>query len=45
LEAALFDRLDLVVEQVVQELGVAGLGPLGGLECGGELVGGGAQVE
>jgi hypothetical protein len=34
-----------VGKQVVQELGVAGLVALGGLEGGGELVGGGPEAE
>ena len=38
-------RVDLDVEQVVQELGVAGLGLLRGFERGGELLGRGGELE
>ncbi len=44
-EAALLGRGDLDCEQVVQELGVAGLGLLGLLERGGELLGGGGELQ
>jgi hypothetical protein len=44
-EAALFGRGDLDVEQVVQELGVAGLVALGGFEGGGEMLRGGGELE
>ena len=43
LQAALLDRGDFVGEQVVQELGVAGLVALGVLERGRELLGDGAS--
>jgi hypothetical protein len=42
-EATLLDRVDLAGEQVVQELGVAGLGRLGVLERAGDLVGDGLE--
>jgi hypothetical protein len=45
LESALLERLDFGGEEVVQELGVAGLGVLGVLERRGELVGRRAQAE
>jgi hypothetical protein len=44
-EAALFGGLDLDVEQVGEELGVAGLVTLGALEGGGEVFGGGGELE
>ena len=44
-EAAFAGRVDLDVEQVVQELGVAGLGLLGLLERGGQLLGCGGELE
>ena len=45
LQAALLDRLDLMVEQVVQELGVGRLVALGRLERSGELVGDGGEPQ
>ena len=44
-ELALLGRVDLDLEQVVQELGVARLVLLGVLERGGELVGGRGELE
>jgi hypothetical protein len=44
-EAALLGRGDLDVEQVVQQLGVAGLVALGRLERGGEMLGRGGELE